>query len=69
MPYKIPEFFILSFLFLKFKYFRHHFITFGINIIALIGKYIITIIQSDSTEYIGKHLWQYFFFAITDLFI
>ena len=69
MAYKIPDFFILSFLVLKYKYFRHHFITFGLNIITLIGKYVITIIQSDSTNYIGKHLWQYFLFAITYCFI
>ena len=69
MAYKIPDFFILSFLVLKYKYFRNHFITFGINIITLIGKYVITIIQSDSTDYIGKHLWQYFLFAITYCFI
>ena len=65
MAYKIPDFFILSFLILKYKYYRHHFITFGINIITLIGKYIITMIQSNSTDYIGKHLWHYFLFAIT----
>ena len=69
MAYKIPDFFILSSLILKYKYFRHHFITFGINILTLIVKYIITLIQSNSTEYLGKHIWFYFLYAISYCFI
>ena len=69
MAYKIPDFFILSSLILKYKYFRHHFITFGINILTLIVKYIITLIQSNSTEFLGKHIWFYFLYAISYCFI
>ena len=65
LAYKIPEFFLLSFLILKNKYYKHHYITFGINTIALIAKYILTIIQSESEGYVLTHLWLYFFFSIT----
>ena len=69
MAYKIPEFFLLSHFILEYNYYRHHFITFGLNIITLIAKYIITLIQSNSTDYIGKHLWFYFLFATSNCFI
>ena len=65
IAYKIPEFFLLSFIFLKYKYYIHHYITFGLNTLTMITKYIITIIQSNSEEYIGKHIWFYFLFSIT----
>ena len=65
LAYKIPEFFLLSFLILKYKYHKHHYITFGINTAALIAKYILTIIQSESEGYVLTHLWLYFFFSIT----
>ena len=69
MAYKIPEFFLLSHFILQYNYYRHHFITFGLNITTLIAKYIITLIQSDSTKYIGKHIWFYFLYATSNCFI
>ena len=69
MAYKIPDFFILSHFILKYKYYRHHYITFIINIITLLVKYIITTIESDFTSYIPKHIWFYFLFAISYCFI
>ena len=65
LAYKIPEFFLLSFLILRYKYHKHHYITLGFNTIALIAKYILTIIQSEAEEYIPTHLWKYFLFSIT----
>ena len=69
MAYKIPDFFILSHFILKYKYYRHHYITFIINIITLLVKYTITTIESDFTSYIPKHIWFYFLFAISYCFI
>ena len=59
LAYKIPEFFLLSFLILRYKYHLHHYIPLTINTLALIAKYILTIIQSESQDYIGKHIWFY----------
>ena len=65
LAYKIPEFFLLSFLILRYKYHLHHYIPLTINTLALIAKYILTIIQSESQDYIGKHIWFYLLFSLT----
>ena len=65
MAWKIPEFFLFSYFILHYKYYRHHFITFGLNVATLITKYIITTIQSNFTDQIGHHIWFYLLFATT----
>ena len=65
MAYKIPLFFVLSYFILKYKYYKHHYITFSINIMTLLAKYFIVTIQSDNTKMIGEHLWKYFLFALS----
>ena len=65
MAWKIPEFFLFSYFILHYKYYRHHFITFGLNVATLITKYIITTTQSNFTDKIGYHLWFYLLFATT----
>lgn len=65
LAYKIPEFFLLSFVILKYRYHIHHFITFGLNTLTYIVKYLLTIFLSNSQSYIGKHIWFYFIFSVT----
>ena len=65
LAYKIPEFFLLSFFILKYKYHKHHYITFGINTATLLAKYFLTVILAKGEKYIGKHIWFYFLFSIT----
>lgn len=65
LSYKILIFFLLSFLILKYKYSKLHYITFGINTATLIIKYAITISVTDSGQYVGKHIWFYFLYALS----
>ena len=65
LAYKIPEFFLLSFIILKYKYHKHHYITFGFNTATLLAKYFLTVILAKGEKYIGKHIWFYFLFSIT----
>ena len=65
LSYKIAIFFLLSFMILKYKYSSLHYIAFGINIITLIIKYAITIVTTDSGQYVGKHIWFYLIYAFT----
>ena len=65
LVYKIPILFILSYFILKFKFFRHHLITLGFNILSLLTKYILGIIQSHSEKFVKEHLWKYFLFALS----
>ena len=65
LAYKIPEFFLLCFLILKYKYHKHHYITFGFNTATLLAKYFLTVILSNAENYIGFHIWFYFLFSIT----
>ena len=65
LAYKIPEFFLLSFVILKYRYHIHHFITFGLNTLTYIVKYLLTIFLSNSQSYIGTHIWFYFIFSVT----
>ena len=58
-------FFLLSHFLLKYKYDKLHYITFVINVITLIIKYSITIIVTDSKQYVGKHIWFYFVYALS----
>ena len=64
LSYKILIFFLLSYLILKYKYAKHNYITMGINTFTLIIKYAITIVETDSEEYVGKHIWFYFVYAL-----
>ena len=64
LVYKIPILFLLSYLILKYKYYKQHFITLGFNILTLLTKYILSIIQSNSGKYVKEHLWKYFLFAL-----
>lgn len=66
MSYKILLYFLLSFFILKYKYYIHHFITFGINVLTLISKYIFSIIQSNSEIYVKKHIWFFLLYALSD---
>ena len=66
MAYKIPIYIILSIFLLKYKYYFHHFIIFGINVITLLTKYSLGIIQSNSQKWVTTHLWQYLLFAFFD---
>ena len=50
---------------LKYKYAKHNYITMGINTFTLIIKYAITIVETDSEEYVGKHIWFYFLYALS----
>ena len=65
LSYKIIMFFLLSHFLLKYKYDKLHYITFVINVITLIIKYSITIIVTDSKQYVGKHIWFYFVYALS----
>ena len=65
LSYKIAIFFLLSFMILKYKYSSLHYIAFGINIITLIIKYTITIVTTDSGQYVGKHIWFYLIYAFS----
>ena len=65
LSYKIAIFFLLSFIILKYKHSKLHYITFGINIITLIIKYAITIAITNSGEYVGKHIWFYLIYALS----
>ena len=65
IAYKIPEFFLLSYLILKYKYYIHHYITLGLNTLTMISKYAINIYQSDSKDTVPYHLWFYFLFSIS----
>jgi hypothetical protein len=65
LAYKIPEYFLLSYFILRYKYHIHHYIPLIINTLSLIAKYILTIIQAEAQEYIGKHVWFYFLFSFT----
>ena len=65
IAYKIPEFFLLSYLILKYKYYIHHYITLGLNTLTMISKYAINIYQSDSKDNVPYHLWFYFLFSIS----
>ena len=65
LAYKIPEYFLLSYFILRYKYHIHHYIALIINTLSLIAKYILTIIQAEAQEYIGKHIWFYFLFSFT----
>ena len=65
VAYKIPEFFLLSYFILKYKYHKHHYITFGINTVTLLTKYFLTVILANSESYIGYHIGLYFLYSIT----
>ena len=65
LVYKIPFLFILSFFVLKYKLYKHHFIPFGINLLSLLIKYIVGIIQSEKQKLIKRHLWIFLLFAIS----
>ena len=65
LSYKIIMFFLLSHFLLKYNYDKLHYITFVINVITLIIKYSITIIVTDSKQYVGKHIWFYFVYALS----
>ena len=69
MGYKILLFFLLSFIILKYKYAKHHYITFGINALTLFTKYILNIIFINSSEYVLKHIWFYFIYSISFCFL
>ena len=63
--YKILLFFLLSHFILKYDYGKHHYITFGLNTITLIIKYAVSIVESKSQEYVGKHIWYYLIYALS----
>ena len=65
LSYKILIFFLLSFLILKYKYAKHHYLTIIINTIALLLKYSTTIIASDSEIWVPNHLWFYFLYGFS----
>ena len=65
LVYKIPILFFLSYIILNFKYYKHHYITFVINVLTLLTKYILGIIQANAEEYIIQHIWLYFLFALS----
>ena len=65
LVYKIPFLFILSFFVLKYKLYKHHFIALGINLLSLLIKYIVGIIQSEKQKLIKRHLWFFLLFAIS----
>ena len=65
LAYKIPEFFLLSFAILKYRYHIHHYITFGLNTLTFIAKYLLNIYLSNAQSCIGFHIWFYFLFSIT----
>ena len=69
LVYKIPILLALSIFILKYKFYKHHYITIAINIMTLITKYSLSIIQSNAGEYIKMHIWKYFLFALSHSFL
>ena len=65
LAYKIPEFFLLSFLILQYTYHKHHYITLGINTVTLLTKYFLTVILAKSEYLIKYHIGLYFLYSIT----
>ena len=65
LSYKIAIFFLLSFIILRYQYSMLHYITFCLNIVTLIIKYAITIVTTDSGQYVGKHIWFYLIYAFS----
>ena len=65
LAFKIPILFLLSYFILKYRFYRHHYITILLNLIALLSKYTLTIVQSNSQEYVPLHLLLYLFFALS----
>ena len=65
LVYKIPFLFFLSFLILQYRFHKHHYITLIINLLSLLIKYSLGIIQSNSYQLVPKHLWLYLLFALT----
>ena len=66
LSYKIPILFILSYLILKYIYYKHHYISFGLNILTLMTKYVLGIVQSNSEQWVLTHIWQYFVFGLSN---
>ena len=65
LVYKIPILFLLSHFILKDRFYKHHYITIVINIMTLLTKYLLGVIQANAEEYIKIHVWLYFLFALS----
>ena len=65
LVYKIPILFLLSHFILKDRFYKHHYITIVINIMTLLTKYLLGVIQANAEEYIKIHIWLYFLFALS----
>ena len=65
LVYKIPILFLLSRFILKDRFYKHHYITIVINIMTLLTKYLLGVIQANAEEYIKIHVWLYFLFALS----
>ena len=65
LVYKIPILFLLSRFILKDRFYKHHYITIVINIMTLLTKYLLGVIQANAEEYIKIHIWLYFLFALS----
>ena len=65
LVYKIPILFLLSRFILKDRFYKHHYITIVINIMTLLTKYLLGVIQANAEEYIKIHVCLYFLFALS----
>ena len=65
LVYKIPILFFLSHFVLKDRFYKHHYITIVINIMTLLTKYLLGVIQANAQKYIKTHIWLYLLFALS----
>ena len=65
LVYKIPILLFLSHFVLKDRFYKHHYITIGINVMTLLTKYLLGVIQANAQKYIKTHIWLYLLFALS----